>query len=142
MRDADVIFEWRTLPFRDDPRHAWLFALAMIATLIIVWLSFRSMGWVLIAAVFLIGSLHRFWLPAHYRLSEDELESRLGFFRMTRRLSDFRRAVLEPKGAFLSPFAEPNRLEQYRGLFLPYPKDAEPIKSFLKRKFPEVVSGG
>ena len=142
MRDSDVIFEWRVHPLREDPRRAMLFALVMMAVPVAVWWSFRSAGWVLLTALLLAGALHRFWLPLRYRLSEEELESRQGIFRATRRLADFRRVVFEPKGAFLSPFAEPSRLEQYRGVFLPYPEDAEALKSFLRGKFPGGESVG
>jgi hypothetical protein len=142
MRDADVIFEWRTHPLGDDPRRALLFCLALAVTLAIVWWSFRHLGWTLFAALLLSGSLYRFWLPMHYRLSETELESRQGFLRVTRRLADFRRVELEARGAFLSPYAEPNRLEQYRGVYLPYPADSEPLKRFLRHKFPGAEPGG
>jgi len=136
MRDADVIFEWRIHPLRDDPRRAILFLAALAGTLLVVWWSFHHAGWVLFAALLLAGSLYRFWLPIHYRVTEDELVTRQGFLRLTRRLEDFRRVDFERHGAFLSPFAEPNRLEHYRGYFLPYPADSEALKSFLRRKFP------
>ncbi len=140
MRDAEVIFEWRVHPLRDDPKRAIVFLLTMSLTLLAVWWSFHHAGWVLVAAVLIGGSLHRFWLVTRYRMSENELEYRRFFFRLTRSLSDFRRVVLEPSGAFLSPFAEPNRLDPYRGVFLPYPPVREPFQAFLERRIGGVVT--
>jgi hypothetical protein len=135
MHNADVIFEWKIHPLRDHPRRAALFFLTLGVTLIAVWWSFRNVGWVLMAALLVGGSLHRFWLVTDYRISEQELEYRRLFVPMTRRWSDFRRVVFDAHGAFLSPFAQANRLEQYRGIYLPYPPDPEPLKTFLERRF-------
>jgi hypothetical protein len=140
MRDVDLIFEWKVHPLRDDPKRATVFLLTLSATLAAVWWSFHHLGWVLVAAAFVGGSLHRFWLVTRYRVSDDELEYRRLFIRLTRRWSDFRRVVLEPSGAFLSPFAEPNRLDPYRGIFLPYPPNAGPFKAFLERRIERVVT--
>jgi hypothetical protein len=141
-QDTIVIFEWSVYPFRDHPRRAALFSIVMITVLILLWWSFESIGWVLFGALVLGGSLHRLWLPASYRLTDDEIVSRQGFIRITRRLSDFRRIVILQHGAFLSPFAEPNRLEQYRGFFLPFPAESEPIERFLLRRFSGEQSSG
>ena len=134
MLAADVIFEWRIHPLRDHPRRAVLFVLTLIATLAAVWWSFRSVGWVLIAALFVGGSLHRFWLATDYRISEQELEYRRLFVRMTRPWSDFRRVDFDERGAFLSPFAAPHRLDAYRGIYLPYSADWQPLKLFLEQR--------
>ena len=142
MRETDVIFEWRIHPLRDDPRRAVLFLIAVCMTLAAVWWSFRSPGWVVLAAVLVGGSLQRFWLVTEYRLSDDELEFRRLFVRMTRRLSDFKRVDFEAHGAFLSPFAVPGRLEHYRGLYIPYPPDPEPFRVFLKRRIEGVGDAG
>ncbi len=140
MRDADVIFEWRVHPLRDDPKRAAVFLLTMSMALFAVWWSFHHVGWVLVAAVLIGGSLHRFWLATRYRMSDDELEFGRLFFRWTRSLADFRRVVFEPSGVFLSPFAAPNRLDPYRGVFLPYPPVREPFKAFLERRISGVVT--
>ena len=142
MRETDVIFEWRVHPLSDDPRRAVLFLLVLSVTLATVWWSYHSPGWVLLAVLLIGGSLHRFWLVTEYRVSEDELEYRRFFVRATRRLSDFKRVDFEAHGAFLSPFAEPDRLEHYRGLYVPYPPDPEPFRAFLKRRIDGVGHAG
>jgi hypothetical protein len=142
VRATEVIFEWRIHPLRDDPRRAVLFLIALSVTLTAVWWSFRSAGWAALAALLVGGSLHRFWLVTEYRMSEDELEYRRLFVRMTRRLSDFKRVDFEAHGAFLSPFATPDRLEHYRGLYVPYPPDPEPFRAFLKRRIEGIGNDG
>jgi hypothetical protein len=134
MTKADVIFEWTVHPFADFPRRRLVFLAVVGVTLACVWIAFRDIFWVLFSLVFLVSALNSFLLPTRYRLSETELE----IFRLIqvklRKLSDVRRVDCEPNGFFLSPLRQPARLENYRGVFLPYPKERrDEVKEFLLR---------
>lgn len=132
MKSSDVIFEWSVHPIADFPRRRFVFLIAVGATLGIVWISFQDLFWVFFSLVFLLAALHSFILPTRYRLSETELE----IFRIIpvrqKTLSEIRRVDCEANGFFLSPFRRESRLENYRGVFLPYPKNGkEEIQAFL-----------
>jgi hypothetical protein len=115
VADPEVIFEWRYDPLTAQPHRAVGAGLATLVIGALVALSFQSAGWGLFALLFMLGSLHRVWLPTNYRVRESGLErTQLGV--STRRpWSEFKRAVLGRNTVFLSPFAEPSRLDGHRG---------------------------
>ena len=132
MKDTDVIFEWSVHPIVDFPRRRVVFLVAVGATLVFVWIGFQEIFWVIFSLVFLLSALNSFILPTRYRLSETELE----IFRIVqvkqRKLVDIRRLDCEANGFFLSPLRQKSRLENYRGVFLPYPKaNRDEVKEFL-----------
>ena len=132
MNNTDVIFEWRVHPIADFPRRRFVFLAAVSATLILVWFSFHDLFWVVFSLVFLLAALNSFILPTSYRLSETELEIVRIFPVKTRKLNEVRRIDCDPNGFFLSPFRQTSRLENFRGIFLPYPKERkDDVKEFL-----------
>ena len=132
MTEADVIFEWTVHPIAEFPKRRVVFLTTVGVTLAAVWIGFHDLFWVLFSLIFLLAALNSFVLPTRYRLSETELE----IFRLIRvklrKLSDVRRVDCETNGFFLSPLRQPSRLENYRGVFLPCPKNRrEEVKEFL-----------
>ncbi|MBI5058628.1 hypothetical protein HZB60_02465 [candidate division KSB1 bacterium] len=136
MRDTDVIFEWSVLPLGADHARSTVFVAALVLIPLLVGLSFHSSEWALISLVFLLGSLNRFWVPQRYRVSETEIEFSRWWFRTTHRLNGYKRFVPGARAVFLSPFAEPNRLDPYRGLWVQLGRNAQEFKSFLERSIP------
>ena len=127
-----MIFEWSVHPIVDFPRRRVVFLASVSATLVFVWIGFQEIFWVIFSLLFLLSALNSFILPTRYRLSETELE----IFRIVqvkqRLLADIRRLDCEANGFFLSPLRRKSRLENYRGVFLPYPKaKRDEIKDFL-----------
>lgn len=132
MKDSDVIFEWSVHPIVDFPRRRAVFIIAVAATLCIVWFSFQELFWVFFSLVFLLAALHSFVLPTRYRLSKTELEIIRIIPVKRKMLSEIRRVDCEANGFFLSPFRRTSRLENYRGIFLPYPGiGKEEVREFL-----------
>jgi len=100
----------------------------------IVYGAFHALGWVILTAVFLIGSLRRFLFPTRYRLTTSGIEIRQAIGKVMRKWSDFKRADFDRNGIFLSPFAKSSRLENYRGLFLPYPTERERLEGIVRER--------
>ena len=134
MSDEELIFEWTSHPLRQKPGKALLFWIVAGFVLGIVYAAFRTVGWVILAALFLIGSLRRFLFPTRYRLTTSGIEIRQAIGKVMRKWSDFKRADFERNGVFLSPFAKSSRLENYRGLFLPYPTERERLEGIVRER--------
>ena len=134
MSDEELIFEWISHPLRQSPGKAMLFWIVAGFALGIVYAAFHAIGWVILTALFLIGSLRRFLFPTHYRLTTSGIEIRQAIGKVTRQWSDFKRADFERNGIFLSPFAKSSRLENYRGLFLPYPTERERLEGIVRER--------
>jgi hypothetical protein len=134
LGDEEVIFEWTSHPLRQKPGKALLFWVMMGLVLGAVYAAFHQVGWVILAALLLLGSLSDFLFPTRYRVTTSGIEIRRKFGKTMRRWSDFRRADFERFGVFLSPFAKPHRLENYRGVFLPYPMNREQLEAIVREK--------
>ncbi len=139
MRDADVIFEWVVHPFSEQPKKALLFVGAMLLIGIAVWFSFQDIVWTTVALMILLGSLHRFWLPTRFRVSQSQIEVWRWFIRTVHPLENYKRAVIGDGWIFLSPFADPSRLDSHRGLLIQLASNAQGFKSFIESKVPKVV---
>jgi hypothetical protein len=134
LGDEEVIFEWTSHPLRQKPGKALFFWVVMGLVLGAIYAAFHQVGWVILAALFLFGSLSDFLFPTRYRVTASGVEVRRKFGKVTKEWSDFRRADFERFGVFLSPFAKPRRLENYRGLFLPYPTQREQLETIVREK--------
>ena len=134
MGDDELIFEWISHPLRQNLSKALLFWIVAGLALGVVYAAFRQIGWVILAAVFLTGSLRDFLFPTRYRLTTSGIEARQKIGKVVRKWSDFKRADFDRNGVFLSPFARPRRLENYRGLFLPYPPDRERLEEIVRER--------
>ncbi len=135
MRDAEVIFEWTVHPLRAEPKKLAVFVVSLVAVGLAVWLSFGELSWVVISLLFLLGALHRFWLPTLIRVSEREIEIRRWFIRTSHALSNYKRAEIGLRWVHLSTFSEVNRLDHYRGLLLPLADDGNEFKAFIRGRF-------
>jgi hypothetical protein len=81
-----------------------------------IWMG--NVYWSVFALAVLFLSLEAFFLPASYELHGEGLVVRKPFSRIERPWSAFRRAVFDPGGVMLSPFARRHWLESYRGVRL------------------------
>ncbi|MBM3324789.1 MAG: hypothetical protein FJY66_03895, partial [Calditrichaeota bacterium] len=134
-----MIFEWTSHPIREKPRKALLFWVVAGLVLGAVYAAFQELGWVLVAALFLVGSLADFLFPTRYRLTASGIEIRRVFGKVAKKWSDFRRIEVGRNGIFLSPFEKPRWLENYRGLFLPYPPEKDSFRNLVREKIEATV---
>jgi hypothetical protein len=92
----------------------------------IVWTLDTWFGpqWILPSAFILILFLSGFFLPTFYRLDAEQVSVRGLINRKKRRWKDFKKCYPGEKGVHLSPTERPSRLENIRGLYLPFGPDA------------------
>jgi len=109
---------WRSHPVVDDYPRSLLLVAIVVAVCVGVWVSFGGLGYAVLAAAFLMGSLVRYFVPTHYELGDAGVAVR--FLGHTRRVSwpEVRRVAVHREGVFLSPFERPSRLDSFRGTFL------------------------
>jgi hypothetical protein len=123
---SEEALEWTFNPWRQDLRNASVSALVAAAVvLVIARLGLPPLAVVALALVFL-GAVHSAFLPTRCRVDAEGVARRLGFGWERRPWSVVRRAVLVPRGLFVSPRTRPGPLESFRGLWLPLPAGAAP----------------
>ena len=125
---------WVVHPLRDNWKRSVLLALFLTLFFLGVYWSFQSGFVTLLSALFLIGSLHRYFLPFRYECYEDRLVVTSLFYRTTRPWSDFHSFYVERNGVLLSPFAKPSRLENFRGVYVRFGGNRAEVIDFVKRK--------
>jgi len=124
---------WTVFPMKESPWRAVFFWIVVILTIIAVWWNLQSAFLTVIAAIVLLGALTSFFLPTHYRLNEK------GAFwkRLTggKEISWERvRSVSgERDGVFLSPYPVKSRMENFRGIYLPYRGNRDEVLEYVGR---------
>ncbi|MGB9597901.1 MAG: hypothetical protein ACPL7B_16575 [Candidatus Poribacteria bacterium] len=106
----------------------------LIAINIAIYLSFDSLTFLFLSVVFLFGSLSSFFLPTTYILSDEGITVKSVFRKSTRNWCYFKSYYPERKGVFLSPFSQPSRLENFRGLFVRFNNNRTEVIEFVKQK--------
>lgn len=92
---------------------AWVLGVTLLAPL----LAITAPAGALLVFVGMLFLLRAWFLPTRYRFSENGIEHRA---LRTRRFpwSRFRSVRREPHGYYLSPFSNPRRFDNFRGLYL------------------------
>ncbi|HUT02350.1 MAG TPA: hypothetical protein VM163_00465 [bacterium] len=127
---------WSTLPFVERPLTSLvvLLFIALILTGIYFW--FHSYYWVVLAGITLFMSLSAYFVPTHYELYDDHMVIKRFLTTQNKKWAEFKRLYSDRNGAFLSPFDSPNRLENFRGVFLRIPHNRVETFRFLQSKVP------
>jgi hypothetical protein len=127
------MIQWTSVPFRLGGKRN----IIAIAIPLLVWgivYIFWGPGWFLISFLLIGGSILPYFLPTHYTLSEDGIVVRSLFTRQKKRWNDYKSFSVDKNGIFLSPFAKPSRLENYRGMYIRFHKNREDVIEFVKLK--------
>lgn len=135
MADAPPTLSWTVHPLVEKRRVSVLLAVFLVLLLIGIYWTFQSVQIAGLSAIFLIGSLYKYFLPFHHRCETDALIITSCCYRLERPWSTFRSFYVDANGVLLSPFAHPTRLENFRGIYLrfgTYP--SEPVVSFIADK--------
>jgi hypothetical protein len=119
---SDGSVEWSVWPLKESLLRSLAVILFLAA---IVWTLDTWFGpqWILPSAFILILFLSGFFLPTFYRLDAEQVSIRGLITRKKRHWKDFKRCYPVKKGVHLSPTERPSRLENIRGLYLPFGPD-------------------
>ncbi len=104
-----------------------IFWVVLIFTIWAVYWNIGSVLFTIVAALLLLGSLSSFFLPTNYSLNDKGVRSDRLFHHRSMSWDRVRSISLDGNGMFLSPFPSRTRLENFRGLFLPFRQNKETI---------------
>ncbi len=132
--ESEIMLEWKSHPLCNDPKKG---ILGSVSVAFFVWLfHYVYSEWyiTIIALIFLLGSLRRFFLPTHFIFSETDIIIQGVIFSHRRAWNGFRRADIFENGALLSTFDEPSRLDAYRGMNLYFHGNKDQVVKILTTK--------
>ncbi len=135
MSDAPTPLSWSVHPLVENWRKSVLLGLFLVLLLFGIYVGFQSIYVAVLSAIFLIGSLYKYFLPFHHQFEVDRLVITSCCYKMERPWETFRSFYVDANGVLLSPFAHPTRLENFRGVYVRFGKHpSEEIVNFVTSK--------
>ena len=132
---------WRVHPLLDESRLRSGLLLAILTGLSVgVWISFGELTFGLLTVGLLGASVSRYILPTRYALNGEGI--RVSHAGTSRKMAwdRVRRVSASSDGLFLSTFAQPSRLDSFRGLFLKCEKNRDEVIRFVRDRIsPDAV---
>ena len=120
-----VLIEWTVHLLRRDPARARVVVLAMLLSSALgVWL-FRSPLFLFVGPLLLLSATAEYLLPIRYRLTDRRACAAYGLARLEISWDRVKRRDTGSTAVKLSPFAVPNRLDNFRGILLRFGKPGE-----------------
>jgi hypothetical protein len=118
-----VLTQWTVHLVAASPRKSWGVAGAAVAAGAFGSLALHSWVGGVLGAAFVACAAAEFLLPIRYILTDHAASSVYGLAHLEIPWSSVRRVVPLLDGVFLSPFADPSRLDAFRGVHLRFPSN-------------------
>lgn len=127
---------WQVHLARRAPKRLGVVLVALLGVPLIAYLLFRH--WLMAVAGFwmIFSACAEFLLPVRYSMSEQGVRQRTALGVRVMNWSEVKRVVASKGGVLLSPFAQPSRLDAFRGIFLWYGDQEAKIQEALSQWAP------
>ena len=126
---------WCVHPFVENWKRTIFLLLFLSSILVILYIGFQSIVIVIFSALLLIGPLYKYFLPFHYHCTHEGLVVKACCYNLERPWASFRSNHIDKNGILLSPFSKPNRLENFRGIYIRFGKHPpEEIVNFIQHQ--------
>ena len=116
--DAEAGIAWTSHPIQHRPLTGVVLTLFVFLLIAGIQASFHDALMTVLSAIVLALSLTPFYLPTHYRLTQDDISIRTPFRSRKKSWDLFRRWEADRRGVLISPFDPPSRLDRLHGLNL------------------------
>lgn len=119
-------FEWVSHPLKESMS---LNIIAFLGILLMLLVGYVSLGYVgmIVSVLVIILSLISYFAPTKYRIENGKINVSFMFIKKDYELSHFKSYYIDNKGILLSPFKKPNRLENFRGLYVRFGLQKESV---------------
>ena len=126
------MLEWRCHPVTRRPSVSIAVSVFVIVVAVAVSYSTDSRLFTVLALVIMLGSLAKFYFPTSYKLTDKTVAVKTTTTTITKEWSQYRSFYPDKNGVLLSPFAEPSRLENFRGIYLMFAENRDEVIAFVK----------
>ncbi|OYD13624.1 hypothetical protein CH333_10655 [candidate division WOR-3 bacterium JGI_Cruoil_03_44_89] len=125
--------KWSSHPCAENKKRT-TFLLVFLGVLFVglfIWFKL----WGLLIGIVLVGSaLYPYFIPTRYEFSEEYMVIKGFFLQQKKWWGEFRSFYPDRNGVFLSPFPEPTRLENYRGIYIRFGNKRDEVMEYVKKK--------
>jgi len=126
--------EWTVHPVRRRPWVSVAVSLFVVIVIGIVRFSTDSQVFGILAAIIMVASLAKFYFPTRYRLDDAGIVVKTMTQTLKKEWILYRSCYPDKSGILLSPFAEPSRLENFRGLYLMFDGNRDVVTAFCRER--------
>jgi hypothetical protein len=119
----DPEVEWTVHPVRRRPFVSVLVTLLIIGITAAVFYTTNSRIFGVLALVIMLLSLAKFYFPTRYSFDPQGITIGTTTQSLRKKWSQYRSYYPDKNGVLLSPFSEPSRLENFRGLYIMTERD-------------------
>jgi hypothetical protein len=133
MSDGAVL-RWSTHPVKRSAKISILVILFLFVVWFLVYLTTFNPLLTILSVVIMLGSLLPFFLPTYYELDNEKIKVKFFFTIKEKEWTMFRSFYVDKNGVLLSPFEKPSRLENFRGLYVRFNQNKDPVVDFVKSK--------
>jgi len=123
--------DWISHPAFEEPWRNLIVLFFLIVTALALWLGTGSINWAVLGVIALLFAVRQWFIPTHYRLDEQGVQVRVLCWRRRKNWSAIKRASTDRNGVLLSAFAQPSRLDAFRGMFLRFSGNREQVMAFI-----------
>ncbi len=110
--------DWTVHPVRRKPMVSALVTVFIIVVTVAVFYTTGSRIYGVLALVVMLLSLAKFYFPTRYSLDPEGVTIGTTTQSLRKQWSQYRSFYPDKNGVLLSPFSEPSRLENFRGLYI------------------------
>lgn len=127
------MIEWTSIPFKVGGKKN-IIAVGVPLLLWIIVFIFWGPGWCILSVLLVGASIFPYFTPTRYRLTEKEIKVSSIFTKQKKKWDNYSSFYVDKNGVLLSPFKEPSRLENFRGIYIHFHNNKEKVIAFIKKK--------
>jgi len=128
------ILTWVSLPMRERPAATAALVALMLAASFAASLVMGNIWWGITGLALLFLSMWSYFLPVVFTMDSQGVKKKSLFAEEIRIWSQVRSIVADKYGVLLSPFKEPTRLANFRGLSVQFSGNREEVLEFIRAR--------
>jgi len=129
---------WTAFPMKESIPNAIFFWVVVVLTVLAVWWNLESVLLTFVATLVLLGALTSFYLPTTYSANQDGVSWKRITGGKKLEWQRVRLVADEREGLFISTFPVKSRMENFRGIYLPYRGNREDVLVVVRHYAPDV----
>lgn len=130
--EETTLLEWTTHPMKRRPMAATLVTLFITLCAVLAWYATEMLWFGILALIVLLASLAKFYLPTRFKLTDKSVSIKTTTTTIRKEWKQFRSFYPDKNGVLLSPFIEPSRLENFRGMYLIFNQNRDDVVDVIK----------
>ncbi|MFH1687515.1 MAG: hypothetical protein ABIE70_08345 [bacterium] len=125
--------QWTVHPVKRRPLVSLAVTVFVFLVAAVVYYAMDSRVFAVLAMVVMLMSLGKFYFPTHYALDEVGITIKTTTQTLTKEWKLYRSYYPDKSGVLLSPFPEPSRLENFRGVYVMIQDNREQVLAFVNK---------